>query len=115
MAKVCLKCGTQIPDDNTTFCPNCGNQLGVPAEPTPGMGPTEGHKSGLVTAAKVLMILSCIATGWLLIPLAWLIPMTVKISHRETRPEKLSSGFKVCVLLFGNMLAGILLLCDNEA
>ncbi len=105
MARVCLKCGAQVEDENVSFCPKCGNQLGVP----------KGYSSGSLTAAKILMIISCVAIGWTLIPLAWLIPMTIKISHRETSGEKLSTGFKVCVLLFGNMISGILLLCDNEA
>ena len=33
----------------------------------------------MVTVIKVFLILGCIAEGWLLIPLAWCIPMTVKI------------------------------------
>ena len=104
MAKVCLNCGTQVQDDNTQFCPGCGKQLGA-----------KGHKSGLLTACKVLMILTCVAVGWTIIPLAWLIPMTCKISNREKKSEKLSTGFKVCTLLFANTLVGILLLCDSEA
>ena len=104
MAKVCLNCGTQVQEDNVQFCPSCGNQLGQ-----------KGYQSGLLTAAKVLMIISCVCIGWTIIPLAWLIPMTVKISKREKTSEKLSTGFKVCTLLFGSMLAGILLLCDSEA
>ena len=104
MARVCLNCGTQVEDANIQFCPGCGKPLGV-----------QGHKSGLLTAAKVFMILSCIAIGWTLIPLAWLIPMTIKISNRETSGQPLGTGFKVCVLLFGNLIAGILLLCDGEA
>ena len=107
MSRICLNCGTQVEDNSIQFCPNCGRQLGV--------GVQNGHKSGLLTAAKVLMILSCVAIGWTLIPLAWLIPMTIKISNREKGGEKLSTGFKVCVILFGNMLAGILLLCDDQA
>lgn len=104
MAKVCLNCGTQVQEDNVQFCPGCGQQLGV-----------KGYKSGLLTAAKVFMIISCISMGWMIIPLFWLIPMTCKISNREKNNEKLSTGFKVCVLLFANVLSGIFLLCDNEA
>ena len=68
-----------------------------------------------MTAAKILMIISCVSIGWTLIPLAWLIPMTIKNSNREKGGEKLSTGFKVCILIFGSMVAGILLLCDEEA
>ena len=105
MAKVCLNCGTQVEDNNVNFCPSCGKELECP----------KGYKSGLLTVAKVFMIISCVVIGWTLIPLAWLIPMTCKISKRETSREKLSTGFKVCTLLFANTIAGILLLCDEEA
>ena len=107
MTKVCLKCGNQIEDPNIQFCPECGNQIGAPINTR--------YDSGLLTAAKVLMILTCVGLGWLLIPLAWLIPFTVIIGKRQTSGKKLSTGFKVCVLLFGNLIAGILLLCDKDA
>ncbi len=66
------------------------------------------------TAAKIFMILACIATGWLLIPLCWTIPMTVHYFHcvRDGRPA--GTGFKICVLLFVNLIAGILMLCDGK-
>lgn len=105
MSKVCLNCGTQIEKDETQFCPNCGKELGSPKK----------YDSGLLVAAKVLMILTCVGLGWTLIPLAWLIPMTCKIGKRQKGGEKLSTGFKVCTLIFGNLISGILLLCDSEA
>lgn len=104
MSKVCLNCGTQVDDNNTQFCPSCGKKLGF-----------KGYKSGLLTASKVFMIITCVCSGWLLIPLIWLIPMTCKISNREKTDEKLGTGFKVCTLLFANIIAGILLFCDDEA
>ena len=105
MSKVCLNCGTQIEKDNVQFCPNCGKSLNQQKE----------YESGLLTAAKILMIITCVVTGWALIPLAWLIPMTITISKRKTSGKKLSTGFKVCTLIFGNLISGILLLCDSEA
>lgn len=104
MARVCLNCGTQIEDSSIQFCPNCGSSLSK-----------KGSQSGLLTAAKVFMIITCVCTGWLIIPLAWLIPMTCRISRRQRDNEKLTTGFKICVLLFANIVAGILLLCDSEA
>ena len=104
MARVCLNCGTQVEDSNIQFCPNCGAPF-----------TKKGYDSGLLTAAKVFMIISCVCTGWLIIPLAWLIPMTCRVSRRQKDNEKLSTGFKICFLLFVNIVAGILLLCDDEA
>lgn len=48
------------------------------------------------------------------IPLAWCIPMTVSLfkSSKENRP--VSIGFKICVLIFVSLVAGILLLCRKE-
>lgn len=104
MSKVCLKCGNQVEDGNVQFCPSCGEAF-----------EKKGCQSGLLTAAKIFMIITCVGTGWLIIPLAWLIPMTCRISKRQKDNEKLSTGFKICVLLFANIVAGILLLCDEEA
>lgn len=104
MNRTCLKCGTVVEDPNTAYCPNCGNALGK-----------QGYDSGLLSVAYVFMIISCVCIGWTLIPLAWLIPMTVKINRRRKTNEPLSVGFKICTLLFGSLISGILLLCDAEA
>ena len=64
--------------------------------------------------AFILNVISAVACCWLLIPLAWMIPMTV-ISwgiYKGTRPN--SVAFGVCTLLFVNMVSGILLLCTNK-
>ncbi|MCH5171796.1 MAG: hypothetical protein J1F31_03060 [Erysipelotrichales bacterium] len=66
------------------------------------------------TANKVLLIISCVALGWMIIPLFWLIPVTVHYFHAVRDHRPVSTAYKVCVLLFINMLAGILMLVDNE-
>ncbi len=66
-------------------------------------------------AAFILCLISTISMGFLLIPLAWCIPMTIKVYKAYKNDEKLSVGFDVCVLLFVSLIGGILLLCDNEA
>lgn len=104
MNRTCLKCGTIVEDEAVDFCPSCGNKLGE-----------QGHKSGLLTAAYILMIITCVALGWMIVPLAWLIPMTIAIKKRQQSGEPLGTGFKVCILLFANLVSGILLLCDPEA
>ena len=52
--------------------------------------------------------------GWLLIPLCWCIPMTVSVYKAYKGKKDLSTGFKVCTLLFVSLVGGILLLCDND-
>lgn len=65
-------------------------------------------------AAFILCLLTTIATGWCLIPLCWCIPMTIKVYKAYKGTTTLSTGFNVCVLLFVNLIAGILLLCDPD-
>ncbi len=49
-----------------------------------------------------------------LIPLCWVIPMTIKVHNSLKNGEKLSTAFKVCTLIFVNIVSGILLLCMKE-
>ncbi len=101
--KYCTKCGSQI-DDATNFCPTCGNASGFVAK----------KDDTLITVAKVFMILSCVGVGWTLIPLCWMIPMTVSLFNKAKTGEPITTGFKVCTLLFVSLVAGICLLCDND-
>lgn len=71
-------------------------------------------QDGLGIAAKVFMIIGCVAQGCLLVPLAWMIPMTISFSRKLKSGEKVGVGFKICTLLFVNMIAGILMLCRSE-
>ena len=65
--KYCSKCGNELLDD-AVICPKCGCAV-------EGMRNPEAvdNRSGLQTAAKIFMIIGCIAIGWCLIPLAWCI------------------------------------------
>ena len=67
------------------------------------------------TAVKVFLILSCIGSAFSLIPLCWMIPMTVHYFRAVKGHRPVGVGFKVCTLLFVSLIAGILMLCDNEA
>lgn len=64
--------------------------------------------------AFIFMVLSLVATCWLIIPLAWMIPMTV-ISwgiYKGTKPN--STAFAICTLLFASLVAGICLLISTK-
>ena len=114
--KYCQSCGKQI-DDDATFCPNCGAQAsngGVQqtSKNTVYVRPDNGV---LWQVAFVFMILGCVFLGLcVIISLAWTIPMTVYANNKVKAGEPLGTGFKVCVLLFVSMIAGILLLCRQE-
>lgn len=64
--------------------------------------------------AFILNIISAVACCWLLVPLAWMVPMTV-VSYgiyKGTRPNTVAFG--VCTLIFVNAVSGILLLCSKK-
>lgn len=113
--KYCIHCGKEI-DDDANFCPFCGqscdNQINY--EYNIQQEVVSDKKSGLKLAAFILALLTTIGTCWVLIPLLWTIPMTVKIYKSYKYNQPLSMGFKVCSILFLNTIAGILLLIDDR-
>lgn len=108
----CPNCGAEIPN-GAGFCGNCGCSVG---ENKPAVQVKSGRDDTLSTVVKVFLIIACITQGWMLIPLAWCIPMTVKIFNCLKTGQPISTGLKVCTLLFVSLVAGICLLCmdDNQ-
>lgn len=71
---------------------------------------TYQRDAGMVTAIKVFLVLGCINSFfWGFIPLFWRIPMTVHAFKKLDNNEAMSTGFKVCSLIFVNGIAGILM------
>lgn len=85
---------------------------------------------GNANRAKVFMIISCVIYAlmgiimmtvafWVgiiyWIPLCWVVPMTVVYNNsiNGMRPP-VGVAFKICALLFASLIAGILMLCDNN-
>lgn len=64
--------------------------------------------------AFILNLLTCIGLGVLIIPLAWMVPMTVHSwgIYKGTKPN--TTAFGVCTLLFLNLISGILLLVTEK-
>lgn len=105
--KFCQKCGKEL-DDGAVICTGCGCAV-KSVEKT-----EKGGQDGLSIVAKIFLIIGCIAQGWLLIPLAWCLPITISICGKMTRKEHIGTGLKVCALLFVSLFAGILLLCRAD-
>ena len=103
--RYCSKCGSEI-EDEAVFCPHCGCRVSY-NQPV-------AESNGLQTAAKVFLILSCISVGIFLVPLIWMLPMTISYFNACKEGRSVSTGFKICTLLFVNMIAGILMLVDGE-
>ena len=106
--KFCEKCGKEIMDE-AVICPGCGCAVEGASKPK-----ATGGDDGLAVAAKVFLIIGCITQGWMLLPLAWCLPITISAFGRMKRNEPVGTGLKVCALLFVSLVAGILLLCRND-
>ncbi|MBQ7096316.1 MAG: hypothetical protein IJN80_07730 [Clostridia bacterium] len=104
--KYCQKCGKELVDE-AVVCTGCGCTVEQPKK-------ENGGNDGLAVASKIFLILGCIAQGWLLLPLAWCLPITISICKKMKKGEPVGAGLKVCALLFVNMIGGILLLCRSD-
>ncbi|MGN0261904.1 MAG: zinc-ribbon domain-containing protein [Eggerthellaceae bacterium] len=62
----------------------------------------------------IFCIVCLIACGWAIIPLAWMIPMSVRAwgIYKGTKPNTV--GFDICMLIFFSLVSGILLLCSHK-
>ena len=109
--KYCIHCGAEVHDE-AIVCVKCGRSIEVNRTLVAQTIPPKDDTMSVVI--KVFLILGCISQGWLILPLAWCLPITISVfnSLRDNRP--ISTGMKVCSLLFVNMIAGICLLCMNE-
>ncbi|MCI6216389.1 MAG: hypothetical protein MR659_04855 [Mollicutes bacterium] len=107
--KYCSKCGVSLNDD-AVVCPSCGCLV----DSSSRIVKETKESSTIKTIAFVFMIVATISSGWLLIPLIWCIPMTVRY-YRYTKGEgTISTAFKVCTLLFVSLISGILMLVDED-
>ena len=61
------------------------------------------------TAAKVFIWIGIIVGFWSILPIIF-----GAIALNKMKKNELTTGWKVCVLLFVNIIAGILLLCMPE-
>ncbi|ATZ16622.1 hypothetical protein JN01_0157 [Entomoplasma freundtii] len=66
----------------------------------------------LWNAAFILMIIITVCSGFLIIPLAWMIPMTLMVKKARdevnTPYERSRLGLAICCLLFCGIIPGIL-------
>lgn len=64
--------------------------------------------------AFILALISTISMGFAIIPLAWMIPMTVMTWQIYKGKRANTVGFGVCSLIFLNLVSGILLLVSTK-
>lgn len=133
----CKNCGSEL-TDGAEYCSNCGTKVTETYQSTniSSTSTTDlNKKTGLHIGAFVFMVISIFSvcgsaltiwasniylenTGYMmfstLVSLAWIIPMTIKV-YRAKSTTELTMGFKICTLLFVNLIAGILLICDSNS
>ena len=73
-----------------------------------------GKIEGISLAVLILMIVGTVAQSWMIIPLAWCIPMTISYCNKIKRNEPVGTGLKVATLLLVNTIGGILMLVDDK-
>ena len=96
--KYCSKCGASL-NDEAVVCPSCGCLV----DSNTRVVKETKESSTIKTIAFVFMIVATISSGWLLIPLIWCIPMTMSVYKAYKGEKELTTGFKVCTLLFLNL------------
>lgn len=123
----CKNCGLEL-EDHDNFCPRCGTKIME--------SPKKKDNETLNLISKILMIITFVSIGMLsfdfllssfeipemmlmfllcILPLAWTIPMTVYLFGAFNKQRKISTKFKICFLIFCNIIVGILLLCRDES
>ena len=135
----CRKCGQEI-NEGTRFCPYCGCNLDLnnnDQSMNKGLDTATRIFFILAMAGSVLSSLMCsifiiigftvpslegtmvgimfiIYTVICLIPLCWLIPMYKYFIKCRRENIQISIAFKICTLIFVNVIAGILILIREE-
>ena len=64
--------------------------------------------------AFILNVLCTVAIGWLIVPLAWMVPMTVHSWGIYKGTKANTVAFGVCTLIFLSMISGVLLLVSTK-
>lgn len=62
----------------------------------------------------ILCVISTVSMCWAIIPLAWMIPMTVHSWGIYKGTKANSTAFAVCTLIFVNLIGGILLCVSKK-
>ena len=74
----------------------------------------KSNDEGLRLAAFIFCIVSLVGCCWMIIPLAWMIPMTVYCWGIYKGTKANTTVFGVCTLIFFSLIGGILLLCSTK-
>ena len=122
--KYCTQCGTQVEDD-AKFCPSCGHRFADQPESVAASLKSDNNAqetrsnkgkrdNSMCQVGFVFCVISCVLWGFALIPLIWMIPLTVMVYNAIKENKPIGVGLKVVVLLFVSLIGGILLLVGDD-
>ena len=103
--KYCVHCGGEIQEE-AVVCIKCGRAV---RKEISSVAAEQDDTMSIII--KVFLIIGCVIQGWLLLPLAWCLPITISVFNCMKEKRPVSTGLSVCSLLFVNLIAGICLLC----
>lgn len=124
----CPKCGSKL-IKGVYRCDFCGNEINdgkikeenkitiikTPIKETNKTTSKAKESTNLKLAAFIMALLGTITNAtWFFFSLIWCVPMTYKIYKSYKNGTQLSTGFKVCVIIFNSPVSGILLLADKS-
>lgn len=69
--------------------------------------------TGMRAVIRVFLIIECCVAGLFILPLIWILPMASHYLKKVQSGKDVSTGFKICSLLFINVIIGVLMLCDK--
>lgn len=111
--KYCKKCGSEM-DDEALFCSYCGEQDGAKAQSLdsePEQAPVSEEDQVLLgTLIKIFLIVTAVLSGFVLIPLLWTIPMTIKACRTIDEKQQFSIGFSILTIIFFSQIGGIMMI-----
>jgi len=107
----CKNCGKEL-EDGAIECRNCGcavrQEIVLPEKKFGGV------KFFMISGCLLMILAGILLSFWYFISLCWAIPMTVAFFGKVKRKERCSNAFKVCTLIFVNLIAGIIMFCDVD-
>jgi len=75
---------------------------------------TQESDQTLRLIAFIFNVVSTVSVGWLIVPLAWMLPMTIISYGIYKGTKKNTTAFGVCTLIFMSVVSGVLLLVSKK-
>ena len=113
----CKHCGHPV-DDDALYCPTCGKKLGENKKEEVKVEVVDNNSlkrnETISQIGLIFCIINTVVAGFCLIPLIWMLPMTLSINRSLQENKPISIAMKVCTCLFVSLIGGFLLLIGDE-